>query len=229
MNLVDAGYLVVLGRVRHLARAAADGGIAPDMTEARLEDAGSGLAPVTPGWFVVNVEQAAWVDNDAFGARCVFESSTRVLAERPDLEPQWFEQVGITLTVIQPGKPSGLYHGESAQEDFLVLAGECVALIEGEERPLRRWDFVHCPPGTVHSFVGAGTVRAFCSWSVRDSRGRRSSIRARSSRCGTTAASRRRRPRRGTPMRRSPAGGSAGRNGRSWIRTTDLRLIRAAL
>ncbi len=126
------------------------------MTEARLEDVGSGLAPVTPGWFVVNAEQAAWVDNDAFGARCVFEASTRVLAERPDVEPQWFPQLGITLTVIQPGKPSGLYHSESAQEDFLVLAGECVALIEGEERPLRRWDFVHCPPGTVHSFVGAG-------------------------------------------------------------------------
>ena len=126
------------------------------MTVARLEDAGSGLVPVTPGWFVVNAEQAAWVENDAFGARCVFESSPRVLAERPELEPQRFEQLGITLTVIQPGKPSGLYHSESAQEDFLVLAGECVALIEGEERPLRRWDFVHCPPGTEHSFVGAG-------------------------------------------------------------------------
>ena len=126
------------------------------MSEARLEDVGPGLAPVTPGWFVVNVNDAAWVANDAFGARCVFESSPRVLAERPDAEPQLFEQVGVTLTVIQPGKPSGLYHSESAQEDFLVLAGACVALIEGEERPLRRWDFVHCPPGTAHCFVGAG-------------------------------------------------------------------------
>ena len=130
------------------------------MTEARLEDAGSGLVPVTPGWFVVNAEQAAWVENDAFGARCVFESSPRVLAERPELEPQRFEQLGITLTVIQPGKPSGLYHSESAQEDFLVLAGECVALIEGEERPLRQWDFVHCPAGVDHVFVGAGTGRS---------------------------------------------------------------------
>ena len=61
--------------------------------EARLEDVGSGLAPVSPGWFVVNVGEAAWVRHDAFGGRCVFESSGRVLSERPDLEPQMFEQL----------------------------------------------------------------------------------------------------------------------------------------
>jgi uncharacterized cupin superfamily protein len=36
------------------------------------------------------------------------------------------------------------------------LAGECLLLIEGEERLLRAWDFVHCPPETEHIFVGAG-------------------------------------------------------------------------
>jgi uncharacterized cupin superfamily protein len=50
-----------------------------------------------------------------------------------------------------------MYHGEEEQEDFLVLAGECLLLIEGEERPLKAWDFVHCPSGTEHVFVGAGT------------------------------------------------------------------------
>jgi len=49
-----------------------------------------------------------------------------------------------------------MYHGESEQEDFLVLSGECVLVIEGEERPLKAWDFVHCPPWTEHVFVGAG-------------------------------------------------------------------------
>jgi uncharacterized cupin superfamily protein len=49
----------------------------------------------------------------------------------------------------------GLYHWENDQEDFLVLAGEGVLVIEGEERPLRQWDFVHCPPGTQHVIVGA--------------------------------------------------------------------------
>ena len=73
---------------------------------------------------------------------------------RPDLEPQRFEQLGIRLAVLEPGKPSGLYHAESVQEDFLVLAGECTARIEGEARKLRRWDFLHCPPGTAHIFEG---------------------------------------------------------------------------
>jgi uncharacterized cupin superfamily protein len=124
--------------------------------EARLEDVGSGLAPVSPGWFVVNVGEAAWVRNDSFGGRCVFESSRRVLSERPGVEPQMFAETGFTLAVLEPGKPNGMYHAESTQEDFLVLAGECLLLIEEEERPLRAWDFVHCPPGTSHAFVGAG-------------------------------------------------------------------------
>jgi hypothetical protein len=84
--------------------------------EARLEDVGSGLTPVSPGWFVVNVGEAAWLRHDAFGGRCVFESSGRVLAERPELEPQLFEQLGFTLAVLEPGKPTGMYHAESSQE-----------------------------------------------------------------------------------------------------------------
>jgi uncharacterized cupin superfamily protein len=124
--------------------------------EARLEDVGSGLAPVSPGWFVVNVADAAWVRNDAFGGRCVFESSPRVLAERPDAEPQMFADTGFTLAVLEPGKPTGMFHAESAQEDFLVLAGTCLLIVEEEERELRVWDFVHCPAGTRHTFVGTG-------------------------------------------------------------------------
>jgi uncharacterized cupin superfamily protein len=124
--------------------------------EAQLADVGSGLAPVTPGWFVVNARDTAWRTNPAFGMRAVFETDGRVLRDRPDLEEQRFEQTGIGLAVLEPGKPSGLYHAEANQEDFLVLHGECVLLVEGEERPLRAWDFVHCPPGTAHAFVGAG-------------------------------------------------------------------------
>jgi uncharacterized cupin superfamily protein len=126
--------------------------------EAKLEDVGSGLAPVSPGWFVVNAADAAWVRNEAFGHRAVFESSDRVLQERPDAEPQYFTQTGFTLAVLEPGKPSGMYHAESTQENFLVLSGTCVLLIEEEERPLKAWDFVHCPPNTNHTFVGTGDV-----------------------------------------------------------------------
>jgi uncharacterized cupin superfamily protein len=124
--------------------------------EARLEDVGSGLTPVSPGWFVVNVGEAAWLRHEAFGGRCVFESNGRVLVERSDLEPQPFEQLGFDLAVLEPGKPSGMYHAESSQEDFLVLAGTCLLIVEEQERELRAWDFVHCPPGTRHTFVGTG-------------------------------------------------------------------------
>jgi uncharacterized cupin superfamily protein len=79
-----------------------------------------------------------------------------VLAQRPDLEPQHFPDTGFTLAVLEPGKPSGLYHAESLQEDFFVLAGTCLLVIEDEERELRAWDFVHCPAGTNHVFVGTG-------------------------------------------------------------------------
>ena len=124
--------------------------------EARLEEVGSGLAPVSPGWFVVNVAEAAWIRNEAFGGRCNFEGSPRVLQDRSEVAPQMFPETGFTLAVLEPGKPTGMYHAESAQEDFLVLAGECLLLVEEEERPLRAWDFVHCPPGTRHTFVGTG-------------------------------------------------------------------------
>jgi uncharacterized cupin superfamily protein len=124
--------------------------------EARLEQVGSGLAPTTDGWFVVNVREAAWLTNDAFGARCVFEADVPVLRKRPGLEPQRFPQLGFRLAVLEPGKPSTMYHAESDQEDFLVLAGECVLIVEGSERRLRPWDFFHCAPGTAHAFVGAG-------------------------------------------------------------------------
>ena len=113
--------------------------------EARLEDTGAGLAPASEGWFVLNVRDAAWLVSDTFAAAGVFES-----------DAYQFPQVGYTVGVLQPGQPSGLYHRESTQEDFLVLSGECLLLVEGEERRLRAWDFCHCPPDTEHIFVGAG-------------------------------------------------------------------------
>jgi uncharacterized cupin superfamily protein len=91
------------------------------------------------------VRDARWGVHPAFGAGCRFEG--------PDAQ---FVQVGINIHVLDPGMPACLYHRENLQEDFLVLAGECTLVIEGEERQLRAWDFVHCPPETDHVFVGAG-------------------------------------------------------------------------
>jgi uncharacterized cupin superfamily protein len=114
--------------------------------EAQLHETPSGLEPVEEGWFVVNVRDTRWITHDAFGSGCVFESR----------EQASFPELGINIGVLQPGQPACLYHEESAQEDFLVLAGECVLLVEGEERRLRAWDFVHSPAGTQHVIVGAG-------------------------------------------------------------------------
>jgi uncharacterized cupin superfamily protein len=94
--------------------------------------------------------------HDKFGARCGFEVDGRLANERPELHVQQHPQVGFKLHVLEPGKPSTMYHRESNQEDFLVLSGECLLIVEGEERRLRAWDLVHCPPGTTHAFVGAG-------------------------------------------------------------------------
>ena len=123
--------------------------IAP-VSEAPLEDLGSGLAPAADGWFVVNVRDAQWLSSEngekrPSGSECDFEGPAS--GER---------ELGVRLHVLVPGEPNGLYHAESKQEAFLVLSGECTLLVEGEERRLRAWDFFHCPAGTEHIFVGAG-------------------------------------------------------------------------
>ena len=115
------------------------------MAEARLTETGSGLAPAEKGWFVLNAREAEWFTSSAFGAGCGFESGEA-----------WFRQLGIGLSVLEPGQPNCVYHSENQQEAFLVLAGECRLLVEGEERLLGPWDFFHSPAGTEHVVVGAG-------------------------------------------------------------------------
>jgi uncharacterized cupin superfamily protein len=112
--------------------------------EAPLEPAEAGLRPTGPGWFVLNARDARWYDGE-LGVFTPFEG-----------EEAGFEQLGFNLAILRPGEPNGMYHGEDAQEDFLVLSGECLLIVEGEERRLEAWDFVHCPPWTEHIFVGAG-------------------------------------------------------------------------
>jgi uncharacterized cupin superfamily protein len=112
--------------------------------EARLEEDEHGLMPVGAGWFVLNAREARWFDKPGRG-------KSPALQGKGD-----FPQLGLGLTVLEPGEPMSMYHWETDQEDFLILAGEALLIIEGEERPLRQWDFVHCPPGAQHVIVGAG-------------------------------------------------------------------------
>ena len=172
------------------------------MREAQLEDFGSGLAPVTEGWFVVNVRDAEWWFAETRGARCAFES------EYGD-PPVEFAQLGINVTVLEPGQ-TVLYHAEVNQEAFLVLSGECALLVEDEERRLRPWDFFHSPPWTEHAFVGAG--EGPCVILMVGSRsGRECTTRRRSSRRATARAWRRRPPTGGRRTRRSSSSGESGR------------------
>jgi uncharacterized cupin superfamily protein len=117
--------------------------------ESELVRTEHGLVPKGQGWFVVNARETQWWERPGRGVLCEFEGAG--FEEAAD-----FVQLGINLTRLAPGEPMAMYHWEADQEDFLVLAGEALLIVEGEERTLRQWDLVHCPPGTKHTLVGAG-------------------------------------------------------------------------
>ena len=114
--------------------------------EASLEQSEHGLVAVGEGWFVLNARDARWRHTESRSAGLRFEGETG------------FPQLGIGLSVLWPGEPMAMYHWETDQEGFLVLSGEALLIIEGQERPLRQWDFVHCPAHTKHVIVGAGDM-----------------------------------------------------------------------
>jgi uncharacterized cupin superfamily protein len=109
--------------------------------EAKLEDG----VPQTEGWFVLNAREARWVHNE-MGGYCPFEGEGDAR----------FGDLAINLNWLPPGKPMAMYHAEESQEAFLVLSGDCLLIVEGQELPLRTWDFFHCPPWCEHTILGAG-------------------------------------------------------------------------
>ncbi len=115
------------------------------MHEARIEDTETGRVPADDGWFILNVGEIGWSTVPGGGTWCVFESPAA---------PS--KMLGIGVHILNPGETPGFYHRESDQEGFLVLSGECLAVIEGEERRMGPWDYFHCPPGTEHITIGAG-------------------------------------------------------------------------
>jgi quercetin dioxygenase-like cupin family protein len=108
----------------------------------------NGLVVDVDGWFVLNACESRWRDEGPLGVYCTFEGKRR------------FPQLGMNVNVLQPGQALGMYHRENGQEGFLVLAGACTLIVEGQERQLRAWDFFHCPPGTEHVIVGSGDAPA---------------------------------------------------------------------
>jgi uncharacterized cupin superfamily protein len=115
------------------------------VAEAELVQTEHGLVPEGEGWFVLNARDAPWWHTSGLGSACVFEGEQR------------FPELGFNVNVLPPGERGAMYHGENAQEDFLIVAGEAILIVEDEERPLKTWDFVHCPPWTDHVIVGAGS------------------------------------------------------------------------
>jgi uncharacterized cupin superfamily protein len=112
--------------------------------EAPLEQTEHGLVPTGEGWYVLNAREARWYHAEGRPAFCDLEGD------------QEFPQLGINVQVLPPGGAMAMYHWEADQEDFLVVSGEAILIVEGEERPLRAWDFFHCPANTKHTIVGAG-------------------------------------------------------------------------
>ena len=112
------------------------------MAEAALKQTENGLVPEGEGWYVLNARAARWLHG--MGSYCNFEGDLR------------FPDLGINLNIMAPGEPMAVYHTENAQEDFLVLSGEALLIVEDEERPLKQWDLVHCPAYTPHTILGAG-------------------------------------------------------------------------
>jgi uncharacterized cupin superfamily protein len=126
---------------RHTDSDERDRSIPTGVSEARFQDG----VPQTPGWFVVNARDARWLRNEM-----------RTVCRFGGQGEAHFDDLGIGLYWIEPGKPMSLYHHEAGQEDFLVVRGRGLLIVEGEERPLQAWDFVHFPPRTAHTVVAAG-------------------------------------------------------------------------
>jgi uncharacterized cupin superfamily protein len=112
------------------------------MREAKLVETDCGLVAEGEGWFVLNVRDAAWETLERTGSWLSFEAENVP------------NQIGAGLHLLPPGESTGFYHREGNQEGFLVLEGECLVVVEGEERVLRQWDFFHCPPQTGHIMIG---------------------------------------------------------------------------
>ena len=120
--------------------------------EAKQKETDAGLVPAEQGWFVMNVADGRWYEKPGQGWSIPLTGTDEYEAET------FFPLLGLAIRVVGPGEPTTTYHWETEAEAFLVLDGDGVLIVEGEERPVRRWDFVHCPPGTKHAFAGGPMV-----------------------------------------------------------------------
>jgi uncharacterized cupin superfamily protein len=112
--------------------------------EAKLRPTGHGLVPEGEGWYVLNAREAAWLGNEELSTFCHFEGDVG------------WRQLGLNVCVVEPGHPNCMYHDEPNQEGYLILSGEAIVIVQGQERRVKQWDYVHLPPWTEHVLVGTG-------------------------------------------------------------------------
>ena len=112
--------------------------------EATLKPTEHGLVPEGEGWYVLNAREAAWLGNEELSTFCHFEGDVR------------WQQLGLNVCVVEPGHPNSMYHDEPNQEGYLILSGEAIVIVQGQERHVKQWDYVHLPPWTEHVLVGTG-------------------------------------------------------------------------
>lgn len=97
-------------------------------------------------WFAVHCDDAPWRGS----AGHAYVDLMAVAGEGS------FTQYGIAVDVHEPRAGNSYHYEAHEDESFLVLDGEYDLVIEGELRRVRAGEFVHCPAGVAHLFVGAG-------------------------------------------------------------------------
>src|SRR5256714_7835346 len=118
--------------------------------EAELRQTDAGLVPASTGWFVLNARDARWFEKPGQGFSVPLTGDDEYEAET------FFPMLGMAIRVVNPGEPTTTYHWETEQEDFLVLAGEALLIVEGQERRPRREDPRRGPPDAARRVPGPG-------------------------------------------------------------------------
>ena len=122
--------------------------------EAQLKDSGSGLAPATEGWFVVNVRDAEWWFADSRGARCSFESEYGEPAvsshSSGSTSPYWSQDRAASITQSPLRKRSSCSPGSAgcssrARSDAFCPGTSSIRL-RGQSTPSWARATGHVPP-----------------------------------------------------------------------------------
>jgi hypothetical protein len=121
--------------------------------ESQLEKTEHGLVSKGEGWFVLNKRDAVWRHVDGRGASASLAPISKASGNS--------SSSASIRSCSGSGRTDGHVPLEGRSGGLPRGVGEAVLIIEGEERQLRAWDFVHCPPNTKRVIGGAGSGPCF--------------------------------------------------------------------